>query len=79
AAEDADLAIALDPDADRCALGVRERDGSWRMLRGDETGVLLGSLVLSTVESPDPLVATTIVSSSLLKSIAAAHGARYAE
>jgi phosphomannomutase len=49
------------------------------MLRGDETGVLLGSLVLSTVESPDPLVATTIVSSSLLKSIARAHGARYAE
>ncbi|PSL54573.1 phosphomannomutase [Saccharothrix carnea] len=79
AAEDADLAIALDPDADRCALGVRERDGSWRMLRGDETGVLLGSLVLSTTDSADPLVATTIVSSSLLKSIAAAHGARYAE
>ncbi|MFI9007412.1 phospho-sugar mutase [Actinosynnema sp. NPDC053489] len=79
AAEDADLAIALDPDADRCALGVRDRDGSWRMLRGDETGVLLGSLVLSTTDHPDPLVATTIVSSSLLKSIAAAHGARYAE
>ncbi|MDU0293421.1 phospho-sugar mutase [Saccharothrix longispora] len=76
---DADLAIALDPDADRCALGVRERDGSWRMLRGDETGVLLGSLVLSTVDRPDPLVATTIVSSSLLGSVAAAHGARYAE
>ncbi|NUS62869.1 MAG: phospho-sugar mutase, partial [Saccharothrix sp.] len=79
AAEEADLAIALDPDADRCALGVRDRDGSWRMLRGDETGVLLGSLVLSTTDSADPLVATTIVSSSLLRSIAAAHGARYAE
>ncbi|GAA3461274.1 phospho-sugar mutase [Saccharothrix longispora] len=76
---DADLAIALDPDADRCALGVRGRDGSWRMLRGDETGVLLGSLVLSTVDRPAPLVATTIVSSSLLGSVAAAHGARYAE
>ncbi len=79
AEEGADLAVALDPDADRCALGVRERDGSWRMLRGDETGVLLGSMVLSTTDSPDPLVATTIVSSSLLRSIAAAHGARYAE
>lgn len=78
ASVDADLAIALDPDADRCALGVRDASG-WRMLRGDETGVLLGSLVLSTTESADPLVATTIVSSSLLKSIATAHGARYAE
>ncbi|GAA3842988.1 phospho-sugar mutase [Saccharothrix violaceirubra] len=79
ASSGADLAIALDPDADRCALGVRERDGSWRMLRGDETGVLLGSLVLSTTTQPDPLVATTIVSSSLLKSVADKAGARYAE
>lgn len=76
---DADLAIALDPDADRCALGVRERDGSWRMLRGDETGVLLGWHVLSTVDSPDPLVATTIVSSSMLGEVAKEFGARYAE
>ncbi|PXY19774.1 phosphomannomutase [Prauserella coralliicola] len=76
---DADLAIALDPDADRCALGARDRDGTWRMLRGDETGVLLGEHVLSTTDSTDPLVATTIVSSSMLGRMAEAHGARYAE
>ncbi|WP_410656408.1 phospho-sugar mutase [Amycolatopsis sp. lyj-112] len=79
---DAELAIALDPDADRCALGVRERDGSWRMLRGDETGVLLGWHVLSTVDksvATDPLVATTIVSSSMLGEVAKEFGARYAE
>ncbi|MFJ8913110.1 phospho-sugar mutase [Amycolatopsis sp. NPDC102389] len=76
---DADLAIALDPDADRCALGVRERDGSWRMLRGDETGVLLGWHILSTVDEADPLVATTIVSSSMLGEVAKEFGARYAE
>jgi phosphomannomutase len=77
----ADLAIALDPDADRCALGVRFADG-WRMLRGDETGALLGAHVLSTLDRvahPDPLVASTIVSSSLLGHVAAAHGARHAE
>jgi phosphomannomutase len=76
----ADLAIALDPDADRCALGVREA-GTWRMLRGDETGVLLAWHVLSTLDesAPDPLVATTIVSSSMLRSIAAEFGVRYAE
>jgi phosphomannomutase len=72
---DADLAVALDPDADRCALGVRDADG-WRMLSGDETGVLLGSHVLSTT---DGLVASTIVSSSMLSLVAAAHGARHAE
>ncbi|TVT26281.1 phospho-sugar mutase [Amycolatopsis rhizosphaerae] len=75
----ADLAIALDPDADRCAVGVPGPGGSWRMLRGDETGALLGEHVLSTTDSENPLVATTIVSSSLLGEIAAAHGARYAE
>ena len=82
ASVEADLAIAFDPDADRCALGVRDRDGRWRMLRGDETGALLGEHALATLDRaahPDPLVATTIVSSSLLGSIAAAHGARYDE
>ena len=79
---DADLAIALDPDADRCALGVRGENGEWRMLRGDETGVLLGQHVLSTLDRqahPDPLVATTIVSSSLLGAVAKEYGARYDE
>jgi phosphomannomutase len=74
----ADLAIALDPDADRCAIGV-PFDGDWRMLRGDETGALLGSYVLSTSDSVDPLVATTIVSSELLAAVARSRGARYAE
>ncbi|MEU3275261.1 phospho-sugar mutase [Saccharomonospora sp. NPDC006951] len=76
----ADLAIALDPDADRCALGAREATGAWRMLSGDETGALLGEHTLARRSTGgDPLVATTIVSSSMLASIARAHGARYAE
>ncbi|UGT60128.1 phospho-sugar mutase [Nocardia asteroides] len=73
----ADLAIALDPDADRCAVGLPGPDG-WRMLRGDETGVLLGADVLRTAPA-DALVATTLVSSRLLGRVAAARGARYAE
>ncbi|QNG19488.1 phospho-sugar mutase [Rhodococcus triatomae] len=72
----ADLAIALDPDADRCALGVPTPDG-WRMLRGDETGVLLGNQILAS-SPPGALVATTIVSSTLLNELAAARGARSA-
>jgi phosphomannomutase len=78
----ADLAIALDPDADRCALGVPTTEGGWRMLSGDETGVLLGRHVLTTLDRtthPEPLVATTIVSSSLLGAIAKEYGARYDE
>ena len=79
---DAEIAIALDPDADRCAVGVPGPDG-WRMLSGDETGWLLGDYILSQLE-PGPvseaaLVASTVVSSRMLASIAASHGARHAE
>ncbi|GAA0999826.1 phospho-sugar mutase [Nocardiopsis tropica] len=77
---EADLAVALDPDADRCALGVRGRDG-WRMLTGDESGSLLGDHLLASPlpgAPSDALVATTIVSSELLGAIAESHGARYA-
>lgn len=77
----ADLAIALDPDADRCALGVAE-DGRWRMLRGDETGVLLGWHIMSALQEPcdpPPLVATTFVSATMLGRMAADFGVRYAE
>lgn len=81
---DADVAVALDPDADRCAVGVPETtsDGSprWRMLTGDETGWLLGDYLLSA--HPDPataLVASTVVSSRMLAAIAAGHGAAHAE
>jgi phosphomannomutase len=81
---DADLAIALDPDADRCALGVPDpaAPGGWRMLTGDQTGVLLGDHLLATLdraEHPDPLVASTVASSTQLRALAAARGARYAE
>ena len=79
AAVDADLAVALDPDADRCALGVPLRGGGWRMLTGDETGVLLGDHLLRTGSYDDPLVATSVVSSSMLREVAATYAARYAE
>src|SRR5699024_3308010 len=75
----ADVAIALDPDADRCALGVADPQAGWRMLRGDETGPLLGEHVIARARSwpaaARPLVAFTIVSSTLLGRIAEARGA----
>ena len=79
---EAEVAIALDPDADRCAVGVPTPDG-WRMLTGDETGWLLGDYILSQVE-PGPVteatvVANSLVSSRMLAAIAEEHGARHVE
>jgi phosphomannomutase len=78
---DADVAIALDPDADRCAMGVPTVEG-WRMLTGDETGWLLGDYILTQLDSDvadSTVVASTIVSSRMLAAIAASHGAEHVE
>ena len=79
AQENADLVIANDPDADRCAVAVPLPDGGWRMLRGDEVGSLLGEAIAGRDLGPGSVFATSIVSSSLLGRIAAAHGIEYQE
>ena len=67
----ADLVVANDPDADRCAVAaVLER--SWRMLRGDELGALLGDDALR--RGVRGTYACSIVSGSLLQAMAAAYG-----
>jgi len=72
----ADIVIANDPDADRCAVAVPGRKG-WRMLRGDEVGVLLADHLMR--RGVRGTYATTIVSSSLLRHMCEAHGMGYAE
>lgn len=73
----ADIAIANDPDADRCAVAVPDRDRGWRMLRGDELGVLLADHLMR--RGVRGLYATTIVSSALLRAMCAARGLGYSE
>jgi phosphomannomutase len=73
----ADIAIASDPDADRCAVAVPTGGGNWRMLRGDEVGVLLADHLMR--RGKRGTYATTIVSSSLLKALAADRGLGYDE
>jgi len=72
----ADLAVANDPDADRCAVAVPDGDG-WRMLRGDEVGVLLADHLMR--RGVTGRYATTIVSSSLLGTMCRSRGLPYGE
>ena len=65
---DADLVIANDPDADRCAAAVKDPETGWRMLRGDELGALLGEYIAR--KATGGTFANSIVSSSILKKIA---------
>jgi phosphomannomutase len=87
----ADLVVASDPDGDRLAVAVPDRAGGaagdggsgWRVLTGDQVGALLGASLLDRSAgqaAPEArLVASTVVSSTLLSKIAAAAGVRYAE
>ncbi|GAB18633.1 putative phosphoglucomutase [Gordonia effusa NBRC 100432] len=70
----ADLAIALDPDADRVAVGIPTADG-WRMLSGDETGALLCAYLLENSPPGPKTVASSIVSGTLAGAVAQASGA----
>ena len=78
----ADLVVASDPDGDRLAVAVPE-EGGWRVLTGDQVGALLGASLLDrTAGQAAPqarLVASTVVSSTLLSKIAAAAHVHYAE
>ncbi|WP_420452786.1 phospho-sugar mutase [Ilumatobacter sp.] len=68
------IALANDPDADRLGAAIPQPDGTWRRLSGDEIGWLFADHILSNTSGDDRLVVTTLVSSSLLADMAAAHG-----
>jgi phosphomannomutase len=73
----ASLVLANDPDADRLGAAVRGPAG-WHVLRGDEIGWLLASAMLPDMTSDSDVVATTIVSSTLLRRMAEEAGVRFA-
>ncbi|CAM3083315.1 phospho-sugar mutase [Vibrio neptunius] len=76
-ANNADIACANDPDADRFAVAARRPDGEYQMLTGDQVGCLFGHYLLSHTDATKQLIGNTIVSSTLLEKIALSHGAEY--
>ncbi len=72
----ADLVIANDPDADRCAVAV-SAPGGWRILHGDEVGVLLADHLMR--RGTPGRYAATIVSSTMLRALCAARDRPYGE
>ena len=75
----ADLVIANDPDADRCAVAVNDPESGWRMLRGDEVGVILGKYLIENNKVAGKAFANSLVSSSLLAKIAEKNGVKFYE
>jgi phosphomannomutase len=75
----ADVVLVNDPDADRLAAAARLESGELRVLTGDELGVLLADHLISASEGARRLVATTVVSSTMLAKVASRAGVAYAE
>ena len=73
----ADLAIALDPDADRCSVAVPDETvpGGWRQLTGDAVGILLGEQAAELAAfTGTGVLASSIASGRMLRKIAQDHG-----
>ncbi|MES2447657.1 MAG: phospho-sugar mutase [Bacteroidota bacterium] len=82
AAIDADLVLATDPDADRVGIAVKNNDGEFVLLNGNQTGSLLINYLLTAWEEKEKLtgneyVVSTIVTTSLIKAICDAKGVEY--
>ena len=78
---DADLLLANDPDADRLAVALPTSKNEWKMLRGDQVGILLGWWVTKRAQLVDHKIsgtlASSIVSSMMLEAIAKDNGFKY--
>ena len=75
----ADLLLATDPDSDRVGIAVKTKNGGYRLMTGNETGILLMNYLLSTRQAkgtlPErPVAVKTIVTSKLIEKICAAYG-----
>ncbi|MBR2728143.1 MAG: phospho-sugar mutase [Solobacterium sp.] len=77
--KNADLLIATDPDCDRVGIAVGDDQGGYRLLTGNETGVLLLDYIcarrIERGTMPErPVFVKTIVTSDLAEQIAASYG-----
>lgn len=77
---DADVLVATDPDADRLGVEIRQNDGSYKNLSGNQIGAIIAKYILEAHKSADtlpknPALAKSIVSSDLVTKIAESYDA----
>ncbi len=79
---DADLVLATDPDADRVGIAIKDNDGEFILLNGNQTGSLLVNYMLSVWEAKGKLtgneyIVSTIVTTKLIEDIARAKNVEF--
>ena len=75
--QDADIVFGTDPDSDRIGVVVKNSDGEYVTLNGNQTGVLLCDFIMRKSAIPqEPVVVKTIVTTEMVKAIAENYNAR---
>ncbi len=74
---DADILLGTDPDSDRVGIGVKNTDGEWVLMNGNQTAVLAFNYLIEArktkgIAGPDDMVIKTIVTTDMIDRIAAA-------
>ena len=72
---DADILLGTDPDADRVGIGVKDSDGNWVLMNGNQTAVLAFNYMIEArkakgLAQPNDMVVKTIVTTELIDEIA---------
>jgi len=76
---DADILCGTDPDADRLAIGVKDSNGKWVLMNGNQTAVLAFNYLMEArktkgIAKPNDMVITTIVTTPMIDAIAKGNG-----
>lgn len=71
----ADILLGTDPDADRVGIGVKDNDGNWVLMNGNQTAVLAFNYMIEArkakgLAKPNDMVVKTIVTTELIDEIA---------
>ncbi len=72
---DADILLGTDPDSDRVAIGVKNNEGEWVLLNGNQTAVLAFNYLIEArnakgISMPNDMVIKTIVTTEMIDTIA---------
>ena len=80
-ANDVDFILGTDPDSDRVGIMVRDKDGEYKVMTGNQTGVVLLDYMLGAMERTgklpkNPVALKTIVTTEMAKAVAESYGAK---
>lgn len=72
---DADILLGTDPDADRVGIGVKDSEGNWVLMNGNQTAVLAFNYMIEArkekkIAQPNDMVVKTIVTTDMIDQIA---------